>query len=67
MNFIELNKNNNIKAKCLLSSGNKNNIPCDLKEEIKGYYSLEPYFYSGTNEIITIVKNNVDDYLVLEC
>ena len=67
LNFIELNKNINIKAKCLLSSENKNNIPCDLNGEIEGYYSLEPYIYSGANEIITIVKNNVDDYLVLEC
>ena len=69
LNFIELNKgkNKNIKAKCLLSSQNKNNITCDLNEEIEGNYSLEPYLYSDTNEIITIVQNNVDDYLILEC
>ena len=67
LNFIELNKNNNIKAKCLLSSENKNKIPCDLKEEINGNYSLEPYIYSDTNKIITIVQNNVNDYLYLEC
>ena len=52
LNFIELNKNN---------------ITCDLNEEIEGNYSLEPYLYSDTNEIITIVQNNVDDYLILEC
>ena len=67
MNFIELNKNNKIKVQCLLSSENKNNITCDLNEEIEGNYSLEPYLYSDTNEIITIVQNNVDDYLILEC
>ena len=67
MNFIESNKNKNIKVKCLLSSGNKNNIPCNLNEEINGNYVLEPFLYYDENEIITLVQNDVDDYFNLEC
>ena len=67
MNLVELNNNKNIKTKCLLSSDNKNNIPCNLNEEINGNYVLEPFLYSDENEIITLVQNDVDDYFNLEC
>ena len=67
LKFIEKNnKNNEINAKCTLSSDNEKKIPCSLEQEIDNQiYILNSYIGSNEKGIYFITQ---DDYeLQLEC
>ena len=67
LKFIEKNnKNNEINAKCTLSSDNEKKIPCSLEQEIDNQiYVLNSYIGSNEKGIYFITQ---DDYeLQLEC
>ena len=51
--------NNNINAKCTLSSDNEKNIPCSLGEEFEEKnYNLQSYVGSNTNSLFYIFQDN---------
>ena len=69
LSFIEaeINNNNIITAKCILSSMFDKKIMCKLDKEINNEYILQPYIFSDETETITIVQKDTNDYLSLQC
>ena len=67
LNFIDIENKKNISSNCILSSKYNYSIICDLKNEIKSNYKLDPYSSFDNEEAITIFQNDNTDYLQLQC
>jgi len=68
LSFIEVdNDTEKINAECLLSKDNRNEIHCNLSQEVDKKYFLEPFIYSDQAETITIFQNNFENHLSLKC
>ena len=67
LNFLEVDADNIINAKCKLSHDKGNNITCKLDKNIDKNYILEPYIYSDNSEALIISQNDINNYLTLKC
>ena len=67
LSFIGVKENNNITSKCILSSRNNKTIICNLTKDINSTYILDPYSTFDKTEAITILQDNINNYLQLQC